>query len=260
MNQVRRPSAAGSFYPANSRALRIQVERLIEQARKRIGAVNRVPRGLIVPHAGYEFSGPVAASAYVQLERCSDSYQRVLLIGPSHRYQFDGLALSTARGFETPLGIVEVDRSAIRAAARRHPTAQPLDEAHYLEHSLEVQLPFLQLLLPDAVIVPALTGQALPGDVADFLELLWDEPGTLAVVSTDLSHYHNYKTAKQLDSSTSRAIESLQPSAIGDRQACGSTALRGLLVAARRRALEVAQLDLRSINPGLSPGKCRSVK
>jgi AmmeMemoRadiSam system protein B len=170
---------------------------------------------------------------------------RVVLLGPSHRVALEGLAVSGADVFETPLGAVPVDREAVEAALR-FPQVQLLDLAHGSEHSLEVHLPFLQHVLGEFSLVPFSVGFATPEEVDEVLEALWGGDETLIVVSTDLSHYYDYQTAQRLDAVTTRAIEELRPADLDDESACGRVPVRGLLVAARRHGLRVRTVDLRN--------------
>jgi AmmeMemoRadiSam system protein B len=241
MTRIREAAVAGSFYPADPGALRATVLRLLDQAP---AAEGPAPEALVVPHAGYIYSGPVAATAYARVRPYRDRYRRVVLLGPAHSVAFEGLALSAAGAFRTPLGEVAVDRAA--GDALDHPDVRSFDAAHAPEHSLEVQLPFLQCVLDSFDLVPLVVGQALPGTVAEVIEQLWDGPETLIVVSTDLSHYHAYDAARRRDFRTCRAVESLDHREIGHSDACGATPLRGLLVAARRRGLQAVTLDLRN--------------
>jgi hypothetical protein len=227
-----------------------QVRTLLEEAKKEMVEVNSRPRAIIVPHAGYEYSGPVAASAYVHIEE--HAFERVLLLGPAHRASFAGIALSSAGVFETPLGPVTVDKGAVERLTRLQDVT--VDSApHTAEHSLEVQLPFLQLTLEDFRVVPALTGQAAEDAVARLVRKSWEDVDTLVVVSSDLSHYLDYEAAKELDQATSRAIEELQPKQIKRNQACGRAAVRGLLAAASSENLEVVTLDVRSSGDTAGP-------
>ncbi|MDJ0849788.1 MAG: AmmeMemoRadiSam system protein B [Myxococcota bacterium] len=211
-----------------------------------------VPKALIAPHAGYVYSGPVAGSAYALLAGQRDVVTRVVLLGPAHRVYVRGLAAPDADAFATPLGDVPVDAAAL-ARVLALPQVETLDAAHAEEHSLEVHLPFLQELLGDFTLVPLVVGDASPMQVEEVLELLWGGPETLLVVSSDLSHYHDYATARRLDADTSRAIESLAPEAIGGEQACGRIPVQGLLLAAQRRGLEAVAVDVRSSGDTAGP-------
>ena len=196
----------------------------------------------MVPHAGYVYSGPVAASAYAQLREPLPT--RVVLLGPSHFEPLRGLALPACRAFQTPLGVVPVDAPAAAVLAEL-PWVVESSEAHAQEHSLEVQLPFLQRVLPSFSVVPLAVGRATVDEVAQVLELLWGGDETLVVISTDLSHYLPYAMARQLDAQPARSILA-SDEAIDDDQACGAYGLRGLLHVVRHRGLRAAQLDLRN--------------
>jgi len=248
---VRQPAVAGLFYPADAQALRAAAQDHLSHAPLR--QVGEAPKALVVPHAGYVYSGPVAASAYALLAPLRDRLRRVVLLGPSHRIGFDGLAASNAEIFETPLGQVEVDQEAVERALTL-PQVQRLDAAHAQEHSLEVQLPFLQLMLSDFRLV---LGDATPTEVAEVIDVLWGGAETLVVVSSDLSHYLSYEEARSVDRATTRAIESLEPEAIGPDQACGRLPVQGLLLAAKRHGLHARTLDLR--NSGDTAGSRDSV-
>jgi AmmeMemoRadiSam system protein B len=238
-----RPAAvAGTFYPAGSEELCALVDGLLARAVR--GPADPAPRGLIAPHAGFVYSGPVAASAYAAVEPLRGRVRRVVVLGPAHYLAVPGIALPSARGFASPLGAVPIDHAAM-TLLRDLPGVQVLDAAHLREHSIEVQLPFLQRALGNFNLVPLLVGDAAAEEVADVIERLWDEH-TLVVVSSDLSHYHDYETARALDEGTARAIEGLDAAAIPDRAACGARPLRGFLVAARRRGLSIRRLDLRN--------------
>ncbi|UZR27541.1 AmmeMemoRadiSam system protein B [Methylococcus mesophilus] len=252
MRSVRTPAVAGLFYPADRRQLHAMLQGYIGEAR----TVGTPPKALIAPHAGYVYSGPVAASAYTLLKPARSSIRRVVLLGPSHRVAFRGLALSSAQSFSTPLGDIPLDLDA-EATLAALPFVHVLDQAHVLEHSLEVQLPFLQEVLEDFKLVPIVVGDAAPAQVAEAIDLLWGGDETLIVVSSDLSHYHDYATAKRMDRATSEAIESLRPEDIGFDDACGRLPVAGLLIAAHRRGLTAITVDLR--NSGDTAGSKDSV-
>jgi AmmeMemoRadiSam system protein B len=241
MIRIREAAVAGSFYPADPGELQSAVHRLLDAAPARVGPP---PRALVVPHAGYVYSGPVAAMAYARLRSYRERYRRVVLLGPCHSTAVRGLAASSADAFRTPLGDVPVDHSA--AVILRHPAVSVIDAAHRPEHSLEVQLPFLQSVLASFDLLPLVVGDADPEDVATVIDLLWGGPETLVVISSDLSHYLVYEEARRLDQGTCRAIEQLNASQIGRAEACGATPLRGLLITARRRGLHCVTLDLRN--------------
>jgi len=205
----------------------------------------KVPKAIIVPHAGYIYSGPIAASAYARLKKAHDRITRVVLIGPSHRVAFRGLAVSRAETFTTPLGRVAVDQAAVQSIVQL-PFVEYIEQAHTYEHSLEVQLPFLQEVLDNFEIVPIVAGDASPEQVSQVLDALWGGDETLIVISSDLSHYHDYATAQQLDASTSLVIEQLQYERLASESACGKVPVSGLLKLARKKSLSVTTIDLRN--------------
>lgn len=240
---IRAAAVAGLFYPADAVVLARDVQTLLAAAAQPTSPAG-TPKALIVPHAGYVYSGPVAASAYARLRPLRDIIQRVVLLGPVHRVAVHGLALPGTQAFETPLGRIPLDREAVnQILALRQVTTSAA--AHVSEHSLEVQLPFLQQVLGDFRLVPLAVGEATPEEVAEVIEALWGGPETLIVVSSDLSHYLPYQAAQHVDNQTCAAITRLQ---ILDshEQACGATPVNGLLIAARRHHLRPQLLDLRN--------------
>ena len=243
---VRSPAVAGRFYPADPDQLEAEVQRYLNAARAPEDCLDPpLVKAVIAPHAGFPYSGPIAASAYVQLA-CSDvPVRRFILLGPAHFAPVDGLALSGATAFDTPLGRVPVDAAA-RDALAAFPAVTIDDYAHRPEHCLEVELPFLQTLFPDFSIVPLLVGEATAEQVAEVLEVLWGGPETRIVISSDLSHYHDHATARRLDEETAAAIVALRPDQLREDSACGRAAIAGLLLAARRRAMQAELVDLRS--------------
>jgi AmmeMemoRadiSam system protein B len=241
---VRPPAVAGTFYPDDPARLSSQIETMLADADPGTGAPGW-PRALIAPHAGYVYSGPIAASAYARIAPGRDTITRVVLLGPAHRVPVRGLAVSTAESFDTPLGLVPLDRDAIDRC-RTLPGVCVSDAAHAAEHSLEVHLPFLQTVLGHFALVPLVVGDASPEEVAGVIDALWDGPETLFVVSTDLSHYEPYSVAAELDGATTRAIEALRPGDISYDQACGRIPVQGLLLTAQRRGLGVETIDVRS--------------
>jgi len=243
---IRPPAVAGTFYPAEPAVLSGAVDRLLADARSGTpaGPVAIAPKALIVPHAGYVYSGPTAAAAYARLAPVAAAIHRVVLFGPAHRVAFRGLALPGVREFETPLGTVAIDAAGV-AAARALPQVVEAPRAHALEHSLEVQLPFLQRVLPRFALLPFVVGDASAAEVAAVVDALWGGPETLIVVSSDLSHYHPYREAQRLDRATADAILAADP-ALDFDQACGATPINGLLLAARRRGLATELIDLRN--------------
>lgn len=244
MSAAIRPAAvAGMFYPAASRELAREVDDLLGHCAGG-GLVPGFPKALIVPHAGYIYSGGVAAQAYDRLRPARGIVCRVVLLGPCHRVPVRGLALPLAMAFDTPLGRVPLDREALASIAQL-PQVVASAAVHADEHALEVQLPFLQRVLGEFSLVPLAVGSATPAEVAEVLEKLWGGAETLIVISSDLSHYHSYDEARAIDRSTVQAILDFS-SDIDHEQACGATPVAGLLLAARARGLEAELLDLRS--------------
>ncbi len=242
------PAMAGSFYPAEPAALCARIGNDLHAARQ----CDITPKALIVPHAGYVYSGPVAATAYATLSRVRNVVRKVVLLGPAHHSPFDGLAASAAEACATPLGTVRVDRAAV-ARALELPQICLFDAAFCGEHCLEVQLPFLQIMLSNFEIAPFLVGESTAEDVRQLLELLWGGPETLIVISSDLSHFHAYPKAQALDRAAAQVIVNLDPDKLLPDQACGGTAVRGLLLAARSHGLHGHTLDLRNSGDTAGP-------
>lgn len=238
---VRPAAVADSFYPGSPEALSGSIDQYLKGARTEHPA----PKAMIAPHAGYVYSGPIAGTAYATLTEARTRISRVVLMGPAHRVAFRGLALSSAEAFETPLGRVPVDRAALAPLLRR-PDVAVVDQAHAPEHSLEVHLPFLQHVLGEFAVAPILVGDAKPEQVDEVLAELWGGPETLIVISSDLSHFHDYQAARGLDKGASRAIELLRPDELRDEQACGNRAIRGLLRRALALDLRATTLDVRN--------------
>lgn len=244
MRAVRPAAVAGMFYPGTPTVLSAAVQAYLADAGSMQETRDPLPKALIVPHAGYVYSGPVAAPAYRRIAAGRASVRRVVLLGPVHRVPIRGLALPAAQAFATPLGTVEVDAEAA-ARALDLPQVQVSEAAHALEHSLEVQLPFLQTVLDDFKIVPFAVGDATPEEVGEVIDRLWGGSETLIVVSSDLSHYHPYAAARQIDRGTATAILALDAS-IDHEQACGATPINGFALCARRHHLKPELLDLRN--------------
>ena len=241
MMHVKTPVVAGLFYPGTQNALRDTVNSLMRQAD---ASSEQRPHALIAPHAGYQYSGPVAANAYATLAPWAAEIHRVVVLAPSHRVPFSGIATSSAEAFQTPLGDVRVDRDAVQRLAGL-PQVQQLDAAFAQEHALEVQLPFLQTVLEDFTLVPLIVGDADGEAVSAVIEAAWG-PDTLIVVSSDLSHYLDYGGCQQRDRSTTALIEDMQAERIGPYDACGAYPIRGLLKTAQRHGWRVRTLDLRN--------------
>ncbi len=244
MKQIRPAAVAGSFYTGQAEPLAGEIASMLADAARRLEKPATLPKAVIVPHAGHIYSGPVAASAYALLQQGRDVYRRVVLLGPVHRVPVRGLALPDAEGFATPLGVVPLDLEAMARIADL-PQVVRFDQAHAWEHSLEVQLPFLQTVLDDFKLVPLAVGDATPQEVAEVLERLWGGPETLIVISSDLSHFLPYRDAQRADGGTVRAILALR-GPLNHQQACGGTPVNGLLVAARNHRLKPLLLDLRN--------------
>ncbi|MFZ1384863.1 MAG: AmmeMemoRadiSam system protein B [Propionicimonas sp.] len=244
MMTVRQPAVSGRFYPGRAATLEHEVDGLLSQARGAMRAPAPRPKALIVPHAGYIYSGFTAACGYVHLEPWRSSIQRVVLLGPAHYVGFSGLALSGADAFDTPLGPVRLDRDTAEALSRL-PQVIESDSAHAPEHSLEVQLPFLQRVLAEFRLVPLVVGDATPPQVAAVIDACWGGPETLLLISSDLSHYLPYEAAVSLDVDTVRRILDLE-GPLPDRRACGARGINGLLVAAREHQLSPTLVDRRN--------------
>ena len=248
MGLVRPAAVAGSFYPSDPVTLASDVRRMLDA----VPTGGAVPKAIIAPHAGYIYSGPIAASVYARLSNARREISRVILIGPAHRVGFAGVAVSSAAAFQTPLGEIPLDAEIIEKL-KSMPGVVTLDEAHAQEHSLEVHLPFLQMLLDRFTLVPLVAGQASDLLVAQVLNAVWGGPETLIVVSSDLSHYEDYETARAHDSKTAQAIERCDPAAFDHFGACGRTPLGGLLLLAKQRNMRVTPLDLRNSGDTAGP-------
>jgi len=241
MPTVRPAAVAGAFYPVDPR-------RLIEDLDELLGSVESFeprfgfPKALVVPHAGYIYSGQMAARAYDELRGARGAVRRVVLLGPVHRVPVRGLALPSVDSFATPLGTIAIDAEARRELADLAQVVQS-DPAHAMEHSLEVQLPFLQRLLGEFSLVPFAVGDATVDQVAEVIDRLWGGPETLVVISTDMSHFHPYDVAIRIDSDTARRIEAFS-TGIDHRQACGATPLNGFLRVARAKGLRMRRLGV----------------
>jgi MEMO1 family protein len=257
MTSVRRPAVAGLFYPEGASALEAMVRNALSEAGAAAEpAAGPAPKAIIAPHAGYVYSGPIAASAYARLRVAGEAVRRVVLLGPCHRVPLQGIAVPSVEAFETPLGRVAIDRAAIDEILRL-PQVRTSDAAHVEEHSLEVHLPFLQTIFRDFRVIPMVVGECTIAEVAEVLARLWGGSETRIVVSSDLSHYLDYASARRLDAETCRAIELLDGHALAWEQACGRLPIAGVLEIARRKHLTVRTLDLR--NSGDTAGDRRRV-
>ncbi len=238
----RQPAVAGQFYPADPKQLVAMLEDLLKQAKP---VAHSHIKAIIAPHAGYIYSGAVAATAYQSLSHQAGQIERVILLGPSHRVGFRGLATTSVKEYQMPLGDIPIDHTAM-AIIKDLPQVHQIDQAHAPEHSLEVQIPFLQTVLRDFSLVPLVVGECKSAEVAEVLELLWGDESTLIVISSDLSHYQPYELAMEQDRKTSEAIVNLLPDEIHDPDACGRYPVKGLLVAAKQHHLNASLVDLRN--------------
>lgn len=238
-----RPAAvAGMFYPADPDELRRQVSSFIGQER-----VDReVPKALIVPHAGYIYSGMVAAAAYERLLPARDRIKNILLLGPAHRVPLFGLAAPEVDRFQTPLGEVDLDTHTIQHLVETIPQVRSMELAHEEEHSLEVQLPFLQTVLSDFYLIPLVVGDATEIQVAQVIDSVCGRDDCCVIISSDLSHFHSYNKARQLDLETAKTIESLRGDQLPEHSACGRIPISGMLRVARQRKMRIERFDLRS--------------
>lgn len=248
---TRRPAVAGSFYPADEPQIHAMLDEQLSSA-KEAGLPALHPKALIVPHAGWIYSGPIAASAYALVESRRDEIDRVVLLGPSHFVPFRGAALPGSTAFATPLGTIPIDGTA-RSTLASLPYLTTSDDPHVREHSLEVQLPFLQKVLGEFELVPIAVGETSAPQVAEMLDLLWGEENTLIVISSDLSHYQSYERAREIDEETAAAIDSLSRTDIGPYEACGCRPINGMVHAARARNLVCTRLDLRNSGDTAGP-------
>ncbi len=237
----REPAVAGTFYPADPTTLSRMLSDFLRDAK----TDGRAPKAIIAPHAGYIYSGPIAASAYARLKPAKDKITRVVLLGPSHRVYFEGLAVTGADTFTTPLGEIEIDKQAVESL-KDLPFVGYLEQAHALEHSLEVHLPFLQQTLSHFKLVPIVAGDASADQTSQVINQLWGGDETLIVVSSDLSHYHDYATAQRLDKQTSELIEHLDYNKLSPDGACGKVAVGGLLKTLKEKVLNIKTIDLRN--------------
>ncbi|MDM8569251.1 AmmeMemoRadiSam system protein B [Thiotrichales bacterium HSG1] len=238
---TRTPAVAGTFYPNNTHELSVMIDQLLQSVK----TIGETPKAVIVPHAGYIYSGPIAASIYAMIRPARDTIKRVILLGPSHHVPFLGLAATKMQNFSTPFGNVPVDRQAIDNIVK-FPQVSFMEQAHANEHSLEVQLPFLQKILDEFSIVPLVVGKATYEQVGEILQALWGNEETIIIVSSDLSHYNNYQTAQKLDKLTTQAIETLSPEKIDCEQACGAIPISALLHIAKNKKMQVKTIDLRN--------------
>jgi hypothetical protein len=249
---IRKPAVSGTFYPAEPDLLERQLAKFLSEAGNAPQTGDPLPKAIIGPHAGYVYSGPVAARAYARLAAARDQISRVVLIGPSHYVAFRGLAVDASDAWETPGGSVALDTEAI-ARLRHSGLVGVLDAAHQREHALEVHVPFLRHVLGEFRLVPIVAGEVPPDAIAALFDAIWGGPETLIVVSTDLSHYLDYASCQSLDARTAEAIERFDDSVIGSAEACGQVPTRGLLRVAKRRGMTIERLDLRNSGDTAGP-------
>ncbi len=243
MNKIRQPAVAGMFYPADPGRLQGMVNEFLDTAVPPPTPLS--PKAIIAPHAGYIYSGPIAGSAFKPWQGQMEHVTRIVLIGPAHTMAITGLAGVSAGAFRTPLGDVLVDEEGMEAL-RPWPQVHIHDGAHSREHCLEVMLPFLQIIAPQVKIVPLVVGQSHGREVAEVIQTLWGGPETRIVISSDLSHYYDYHTAKKLDAATAQAIETLHPDELTGESACGRIPIQGLLHQAQTHHLTAHTVDLRN--------------
>jgi MEMO1 family protein len=237
-NTRRPPAVAGLFYPNDERELRDVVSEYLRQ--HTASPTTATPKALIVPHAGYIYSGGIAAAAYATVASLKQAVRRIVLIGPSHRVYLRGIAAPAASTFVTPLGDVAIDEE-LKASLLQRGDVIEADAPHAQEHCLEVQLPFLQLLFDDFTLLPLVIGSATPERVGATLAHVWGDASTLVLVSSDLSHYHTYDQARRIDAATTTSILRREPTLAGE-QACGAVGINGLLYLAGERKLTVSEI------------------
>lgn len=240
--RIRKAAVAGTFYPNRADQLNAALDTCWSG---RATAPHPPPKAIIAPHAGYVYSGPIAASAYAHLTALAGTVTRVVLLGPSHRYALKGFALPEAQIWQTPLGMVEIDTETVLHLAGA-PEFVRSDLAHEREHALEVHVPFVQRALGRVQLVPIVVGNVGAAAVSAVIDHLWGGPETLVIVSTDLSHYHDQATANQLDKQTVQRIEALDAAALTPERACGACPVAGLLMSARKRNMRCSAIDVRT--------------
>ncbi|WP_033067141.1 AmmeMemoRadiSam system protein B [Thalassospira australica] len=249
MSIIRPPAVAGTFYPSDADLLRSEIDGLIDAAlHSDVIANDSIPKAIIVPHAGLMFSGAIAALGFATVRALKDTVKRIVIVGPAHRMAFQGIALARADQFATPLGNMRCDLPALQTALAL-PQVQMLDEAHKLEHGLEIELPFIQRLFgenADIGIVPLLVSRCSPRQVNEVIEKLWGGSETLIVISSDLSHFHDYDTARRMDDRTRTMIEQCEAENIDTNDACGALPVSGMLVSARARKMTIKTLGMRN--------------
>ena len=243
---IRKPAVAGSFYPDDSESLKNSIKQCLSDANNTLPVIPQsLPKALIVPHAGYQYSGITAAKAYCALTPFKQQIKRVVLMGPCHRIGTSKIALTSSQAFETPLGLVPIDQAAQQIIVGLD-QVDINDETHQNDHSLEVQLPFLQMILDNFSILPMIVGNVSANEVAEVIEKFWEDLGTLILISSDLSHNLEYNEAQIADDRTRHLIEELSTQKLGNQQACGSNSINGLVMLARDKELNVKTMDIRN--------------
>jgi len=242
MQKVRPAAVAGMFYPADASVLKQDIDDYLADAKE---LSQKRPKAIVVPHAGYIYSAAIAASAFKSIIPFKHNIKRVVLLGPSHRVPFSGMAVPESDVFNTPLGNIAIDQEGVNQLLAL-PQVIASDRAHSEEHSLEVQLPFLQEILGEFSLIPLVVGDAERHDVAAVINHFINDDGTLIVISSDLSHYHSYEDAKTQDRATSDAIVNLKPDLITYDDACGRNGVKGMMTVAAEIGLHVELLDLRN--------------
>ena len=253
MTSIRQPSVAGSFYPGDRDELESMIDSMLREAREKLGDDRGpAPKAIIAPHAGYIYSGPVAAFSYLRLGDGRDRIRRVILLGPTHFVYVEGVAVTSSDEWLTPLGSVPIDLEG-RAAIQSLPQVKVSNLPHGREHSMEVQVPFLQKVLGEFVLLPIAVGDCAPADVGEVLEKVWGGDETAIVISTDLSHYHPYEDARRIDSRTADSIDALSRTDIAPEEACGCRPVNGFIHAARAKGMNATRLDLRNSGDTAGP-------
>ena len=248
MSKIKLPSVAGTFYPADPHELKTTIDQMLLAADSNLP----IPKAIIAPHAGYIYSGPVAASAYACLTKARALIKRIVILAPSHRVPFEGMATTDEDFFQTPLGNIPIDKPTVDKLVLDNQVSM-LPDVFSLEHSLEVHLPFLQVVLEDFKLVPLLIGQVSYQEIADVIREIWNGPETLIINSSDLSHYYDDKTAQMLDKKTANSIVSFDPESINSEQACGRLGIQALLTVAKEKGLSASIIDLRNSGDTAGP-------
>jgi AmmeMemoRadiSam system protein B/AmmeMemoRadiSam system protein A len=244
-NNIRPPAIAGTFYPNNPVELEATIKYFLNEAVRNFGPAVNVPKAIIVPHAGYIYSGLTAAAVYNRLQPAREVIKRVVILGPCHCVAINGIALPSTEIFQTPLGNILLDKDSITSILNLD-SVEVFNETHVNDHSIEIHLPFLQKILADFKLVPLIVGDSNPEKIAEVLDVLWGGPETLILISSDLSHYLRYDQAKMADSQTRIAIEQMDLNALGKDQACGFHSVKGLLMLAKAKGLSVTTADIRN--------------